>query len=405
MLHSIDASPRIPFGLSLAAVLLSVCAGLSLAPSAMAEQAESGTDATAAMPEWLAKVQLHNFGGVEPTEDGKGVWLYRVPKEVREKLDKTTPKGQERSGAQKMLFARQSEIRFVLGEGVKPSDVKLHLQATKGATLTFFWGDVLAGTSRLRPGGKAGPVIPQSHGLLDSLIGQFPQGRFANRVCRVVIDGGEISLRGIEGDVRPPKPEELAPVMLSYGTSISEGAAASRGDLAWNALTARALGHDLLNLGSSGTAFCEPAIADYMAGLDWDLCVLEISVNMAGTGFTVEQFKERAGHMIDKLAKAHPEAPVVCISLFPFGTGDLWENPTPKAYREALKELVEASGHKNVHFVSGPDLLRFTGLSRDLLHPSDHGMIEISTKLSARIRELTEKAEHDPADAEEPAEN
>jgi lysophospholipase L1-like esterase len=324
---------------------------------------------------------------------------------VRDKLDTTTPKGQERSGAQKMRFARQSEIRFVLGEGVKPSDVKLHLQATKGAQLTFFWGDVLASTSKLGHGGTARPVTPLSHGLLDSLIEKFPRGRFANRVCRVVIDGGEISLHGLEGNVRAPKPEELAPVMLSYGTSISEGAAASRGDLAWNALTARALGYDLINLGSSGTAFCEPAIADYMSGLDWDLCVLEISVNMAGTGFTTEQFKKRAAYMIDKLATSHPEAPIVCISLFPFGTGDIWKTPNTKAYREALKEIVNASGHENVHFVSGPDLLSFTGLSRDLLHPSDHGMIEISTKLSSRIREFMERADRSADTGQKPTEN
>ena len=397
MTHPLEASRRIHRTLLFSAAVLAGCVVLSSTPSTMAQQAQSDTEDAAAMPEWLAKVQLHNFAGVEPTEDAKGVWLYRLPKEVRDKLDTTTPKGQERSGAHQMRFARQSEIRFVLGEGVKPSDVKLHLQATKGANLTFFWGDVLTGTSRLAHGGKARPVIPLSHGLLDSLIEAFPPGRFANRVCRVVIDGGEISFHGTEGNVRPPKPEELAPVMLSYGTSISQGAAASRCDLAWNALTARALGHDLLNLGSSGTAFCEPAIADYMSGLDWGLCVIEISVNMAGTGFTTEQFKERAGYMIDKLAKSHPKAPIVCISLFPFGTGDLWKNPNTKAYREALKELVEASGHKNVHFVSGPDLLSFTGLSRDLLHPSDHGMIEISTKLSARIRELTEKAEPGPS--------
>jgi hypothetical protein len=75
-------------------------------------------------------------------------------------------------------------------------------------------------------------------------------------------------------------------------------AALSRADLAWNALTARALGYDFVNLGCSGTAYCEPAVADYMAKQPWDLCVLEISVNMVG-GFTVEEFRKRATYMID----------------------------------------------------------------------------------------------------------
>ena len=140
-------------------------------------------------------------------------------------------------------------------------------------------------------------------------------------------------------------------------------------------------------MGSSGTAYCEPAMADYLAGLEWDFCVLELSVNMGG--FPIEQFKERVAGLIEKLAASHPEAPIVCISLFPFGTGDLWagNKAATQERRDALAAIVAASGHKNLHFVSGPDLLSFTGLSPDMLHPTDHGMIEIATKLAPRIRE------------------
>jgi len=348
----------------------------------------STVQAADTLPGFVSKVQLWNCGGAEPTADGKGVMLYRLPKEVRDKLDTKAPDGTERSGATQMRAAAHSEVRFVLNAGAKRGDVKLHLSSEKGASLIFFWGDVLAGEAKLPAGDKARPVTLPGHGLLDSLMDKFPRGRFANHVCRVVIKGAEVAFNGIEGDVRPPKPDELAPVMLSYGTSISQGAAASRPDLAWNALAARALGYDFLNLGSSGTAFCEPAMADYLAGLRWDLCVLELSVNMAGTGFTTEQFKDRAGSLIDKLAKAHPQAPVVCISLFPYGTGDLWRNPTAAEYRKALDDICKASPHRNVHFVSGPDLLSFTGLSEDLLHPSDQGMIEIAAKFVPRLRAI-----------------
>lgn len=350
----------------------------------------SSVQAADKLPDFASKVQLWNCGGAEPTADGTGVLLYRAPKAVRDQLDTKTPDGKERSGATQMRATAHSEIRLVLNPGAKRESVKLHLRGENGASLVFFWGDVLAGETKLLPGDKAKPVTLPGHGLLDSLMDKFPRGRFANHVCRVVIKGAEITLNGIDGDVRPPKPEELPPVMLSYGTSISQGAAASRPDLAWNALTARALGYDFLNLGSSGTAFCEPAMADYLAGLQWGLCVLELSVNMAGTGFSVEQFRERAGSLIDKLAKSHPKAPIVCISLFPYGTGDLWKQPTAAAYRKALEEICKASGHRNVHVISGPELLSFTGLSEDLLHPSDHGMIEIAGKLAPRIKEWVE---------------
>jgi|GEM_PF-804165 len=376
------SAAQFPHARTTALTLLTLAwAGAWMAPAAPVDK----------LPDFISKVQLHNCGGVELAADGKGVMLYRLPKEVREKLDGKTPDGKERSGATQMRAAAHSEIRFVLNDGAKLSDVKLHLNSEKGASLVFFWGDVLAGEAKLMPRDKAKPITPPSHGLLDSLMEKFPKGRFANRVCRVVIKGTEVAFNGIDGDVRPPKPEELGPVMLSYGTSISQGAAASRADLAWNALTARAIGHDFINLGSSGTAFCEPAMAEYLAGLKWDVCVLELSVNMAGTGFSTAQFKERAGALIEKLASTHPKSPVVCISLFPYGTGDLWKKTTAAEYRKALEEVCKASGHKNVHFVSGPDFLSFNGLSEDLLHPSDHGMIEIATKLAPRIRTILEK--------------
>ncbi len=346
--------------------------------------------AAPALPEFVKKVQLHNFAGVEPTEDGAGVILHRLPKSVLDQLTHKTKTG--KTGADVMRNAAHSEIRFVLNEGAKIGDVLVHLQSSGPANVVFFWGDILCGDGKVAPAGKAKPLRPAGHGLLYSLMEKIPQGRYANRVCRMVISGGELTLTGIDGDVRPPKPEELAPILMSYGTSITQGHAASRSDLAWNALTARALGMDLVNLGSSGTAYCEPAIADYIAKQPWEMCVLEISVNMIGAEFSTEEFRKRAAYMIDTLAKSHPDAPIVCISIFPYGVGDYWTNnpghARVKEYRQALEEVCKASGHKNVHFVAGPDLLSFPGLSEDLLHPSDHGEIEIATKLVERIKEF-----------------
>ena len=346
-----------------------------------------------ALPEFTRKVQLWNCGGAEPTADGTGVMLYRAPRVVRDGLDTKTPDGKEKDGAKQMRVAVHSEIRFVLEDGETVGNVKIHLRNEKGGSVVWFWGDILAGKARLPTGDRAKPITPTGHGLMFSLLEQYPPGRFANRVCRVAVTGLDVEFTGIEGNVRPPEPEELdSPVMLSYGTSISQGAFASRADLAWNALTARGLGHDFINMGASGTAYCEPAMADYLAGMKWDLAVLELSVNMSGC-FSVEQFTERAASFIDKLATTHPTATIVCISLFPIGTGDLWNGNKARtqAYRDALAAIVEASDHQNVHFVSGLDLLSFTGLSPDLLHPTDQGMIEIAAKLIPRIRPLVDQ--------------
>ncbi|MCE9587571.1 MAG: hypothetical protein K8R57_04580 [Verrucomicrobia bacterium] len=344
----------------------------------------------APLPDFVKKVQFQNCGGLEPNQDGKGVRLYRVPKSVRDHLTEgKNPDGEGQTGADLMMKARHCEIRFVVKDGEKKENVKLYFQSPKPVAVTIYWGDIFSSGGMDTGTGK--PLGLSGHGLLYQHMGDIPRLRFANNVCRVIVDGADVNLLGIDGDVRPPTPEELAPVMMTYGTSITSGKVATRADLQWNSLTARALGYDLVNLGSSGTAFCEKEMADYIAAQPWDLCTLEISVNMVA-GFTVEEFRKRATYMIDTLAKSHPKAPIFCISIFPWSAGDLSKSgkqaENTKAFREALKEICESSGHKNVHYVHGPDLLSFTGLANDLLHPSDQGMIEISQKLTPKIQEV-----------------
>ncbi len=342
------------------------------------------------LPAFVKKVQLHNVGGAEATADGKGVKLYRVPKAVRDQLTEAN-KASKKTGADTMRAAQHCEIRFVVNNMKELGKVKVHLHTEKpGATATIYWGDILSGTQRISFGKRTRPVNITGHGLMFNLMDKYPRGRFANDVVRVIVRGGEVTFNGIDGDVRPPKPAELAPVMMSYGTSISQGYNASRPDLQWNSLTARMVGHDIVNLGSSGTAFLEKAMADYIAGQTWDMAVLEISVNMVGN-FDTPEFKKRAEYFVNKLAKSHPKAPVVCISIFPWGVGHYWAGDgarKTREFREALKDIAKKSGKQNVHYVHGPDLLSFSGLYHDMLHPSDMGMIEIAAKLAPKIREI-----------------
>ncbi len=324
-------------------ILLLVCSMFFAATHILADDLPAPNAAARPLPDFVKKVQLQNCGGVEVSEDGAGVMLYRLPRDVRDQMTEKN-KDSKNTGADMARKALSSEIRFVLNAGEKPENVKLHLQSATDFSVSYFWGDIDSGEAREPGDGKEKVLNLYGHGLLYSLMNQIPAGRFPTALCRVVISGGEVIFKGIDGDVRPPRPEELPPVMMSYGTSITEGYAATRADLAWNSLTARFLGDDLVNLGCSGTAYCEPAVADYMAKQPWNLCVLEISVNMVGD-YTTEEFRQRATYMINTLAKSHPQAPVVCIGIFPWGIGDYWKGMTvydrTREYRQALEEILQ----------------------------------------------------------------
>ena len=73
--------------------------------------------------------------------------------------------------------------------------------------------------------------------------------------------------------------------------------------------------------------------------------------------------------------------------------GDQFSSPkqkgTPEEYRQKLREAVQACPHPNVHLLEGPDILTdIGGLSADLIHPADNGMIQMGENLARKLQEL-----------------
>jgi lysophospholipase L1-like esterase len=68
-----------------------------------------------------------------------------------------------------------------------------------------------------------------------------------------------------------------------------------------------------------------------------------------------------------------------------------------------LEEICRETPHKNVHFVDGTQLLSVSGLAKDNIHPTDVGMAEIATKLTARLQPLvSDRARSGGAPTREP---
>jgi lysophospholipase L1-like esterase len=213
--------------------------------------------------------------------------------------------------------------------------------------------------------------------------------RYDPAVTRVLFRGSPVRLHDVTGDVRPPDPAGLPEeTLLTYGTSITQGGAATREHLTYARQTARHLGADLLNLGTAGSAYCERAIAEHVADRDdWDRAVLALSVNMVDV-FSVETFRERARTLVETVAGTG--RPVTCVTLYPY-FDDLapdWTDEGPSdAFRAALREIA-ADAPANVDLVEGPDVLRTVGgLTTDLIHPGDDGMVDMGRALAAELDE------------------
>ena len=333
-------------------------------------------------------IELHNVEEVRPMPGG-GVRLQRVPEPVRLALNE---------GAQhRMLQPDGGEIRF-LADG----PVRVTLSSEGETKVTFFHG-LFDGRSRYIIGNEPQTIdvyVPER--LLELSPDRYPEMSFAPQVVRLLLGGPQrepLMIHGIEGkNIRPPAPEDLPSLRyLTYGTSITHGFDAEGPQLAYAAQTARLLGADLINLGVGGSAHCEPELADYIAARkDWQIATLALSVNMHE--FPMDTFYERVSYMVNTVAGADPTRVVACITLYPYfrDLGIAEENQTggrSEEYRQALRDAVTACPSENVHLLEGPEILTdLTGLTADLIHPSNFGMAEMGKNLASMLKPLVRGA-------------
>lgn len=337
-------------------------------------------------PPARSSVSLHNITETVPAEwNEEGERLCRVPAAVGAELN---------DGARdRVRHPTGSEIRLVPESDDATVDVTL--SAPEATHVRVFWG-VFQPREPIEVGPEPEPVTVGVPNRLADLSPEATSGSFDPRVCRIRFERRTpVALHGVDGGCRPPRESELPDTRyLAYGTSITEGASASALHTNYVEHVARALGYDALNLGCSGSAYCEEAMAEHVAGRDdWDVATLALSVNMANSAeFTPETFRERAETFVDTVAGAHPDKPVVCVTLFPYHD-DLTRSGDGEhaaAYRTALREIVAGSAHENLYVVEGPDLLDPSGLTADLLHPGDAGMNAIGDGLADRLDALVE---------------
>lgn len=331
-------------------------------------------------------IELHNVTELETREFYPGIGLQRFPERVRSGL---SPRGrfvsQQSSGC---------EIRFVSDS----PQVRVSLSAmdADGEALVFY-GDLFHSKHSLKQG-----VIHMLHlevpPALAGLQPAFWQNmRFAPGVWRVMTGRYHAVFHGVDtlgADCRPPEPSEIpAQRWLAYGSSITHSAHATHQANTYVEQAAKRLGVDVLNAGLSGACLCEPEMADFLSERsDWDLATLEIGVNMR-SGFTEEEFRERATYLIHRIAGLHPGKTVAVITSYPNGESYELAPSTSgvrqRAFDGILREIVGGLQGGNVHLLEGSEILTsVSGLTQDLIHPSDYGHAVMGEHLAKILRSL-----------------
>lgn len=172
-----------------------------------------------------------------------------------------------------------------------------------------------------------------------------------------------------------------------YGSSIVQGASASRPGMAYPARLSRHLGVDVVNLGVSGVARMEPAAARLVADVAADAYVLDCVPNSSPA-----QIAERAGALIRIVRARRPEAPVIVVMSILREVGNFnrdWADRVARQNATMLAEVGKLTDLKGITVIPADELLGHDDEgSVDGTHPNDIGfdrMLRVIEPVVARV--------------------
>lgn len=180
--------------------------------------------------------------------------------------------------------------------------------------------------------------------------------------------------------------------IIVYGSSITQGAAASRPGLAYPARLSRETGYEFVNLGLSGNGKMEKSVADMLADIEADAYILDCMPNPS-----TEQIKERTAYLVKTIRERNPSAPIIMIESVYYENANfdtsIYERECRKReafYREYLKLKKERV--PKLYYIKGEKLIGENHEGTiDGVHPTDEGFATMTKILKKSIVKIFKK--------------
>ncbi len=179
--------------------------------------------------------------------------------------------------------------------------------------------------------------------------------------------------------------------IVVYGTSIAQGACASRPGMMWTSILGRRLDHPVINLGFSGNGRLEKEALNFITEIDASLFILDCMPNLPD--YPVKEIEKLLIQAVQQIRAKYPETPIL------FTEHDGYANQytdrpraesyqkTNRACRNAFSEL-QRRNIPQLYYLSCEEIAMPQDGTVDGVHASDYGMIRYAEAYEKKIREI-----------------
>ncbi len=182
-------------------------------------------------------------------------------------------------------------------------------------------------------------------------------------------------------------PETREHPVVVYGTSITQGACASRPGNCWTNIVERELRLPLVNLGFSGNGVLEPPLLEMMAGIDAAAYVLDCTPNLTNATDIEPRLLEAV-----RILRSKRSCPILIVE-HSGNVGEIASNAKGQ-FRKANAQVRSAYEHLLANGVEGLWYLNHDELGLPMdgmiegVHPNDLGMRYLADAFEAKFRAM-----------------
>ena len=172
------------------------------------------------------------------------------------------------------------------------------------------------------------------------------------------------------------KPRKLQPI-VAYGTSITQGACASRPGMIWSSIVSRKMDMPLYNFGFSGNGRLEDELIDLIGGIEAEVYIIDCMPNLQS--MEEEKLVNLIVKQVKRLRALRPDTPIILTDHLGYPHSAAYESykkleqNSIKSQKIAFDKLVE-EGVTELYHLDYDSIALPTDATVEAIHPTDWGM-------------------------------